>query len=279
MTVHDLGRGELPEYQRPILNAHREFLREAYEFLASLPTDFLEADPPAVEKSVPYVLFVKLVQLGRVLHRLVETGYSDEAEPIARAMVSAGLNLVAIVDEDAPGRALRFVQHTQELRRGLLRAYVEEGYFAQEEADNREAKIRDDEERVLHRYAAKGVEPRALGRRPDTWHGLSDRELAERMNVRRWYNFYYKNFSDEAHVNVSAVARDLRRLYEERRVHVGPKHLDPWMVLFASAESIGECLGQLDTHFGLGRREETDAINERMAQALREHRSHMPLES
>jgi hypothetical protein len=48
------------------------------------------------------------------------------------------------------------------------------------------------------------------------------------------------------------------------------------MVVFASADTIGETLGQIDTLYGLKRRAEIDAINERFGEALKKHRAAMP---
>jgi hypothetical protein len=227
--------------------------------------------------AIPYVLFAKLIQLGRSVHFLVASGYTEEAEPLGRAMVSAALSLVGIADKNPDARALRFMEQASEIRGQLIKGYIDEGYAKADEIEPRDAEWRREEQDLLARYAKKGIVPTKIADvNPFTWHGLSDYKLSIAMNASRWYNLYYRNFSDEAHANVAAVTRALRLLYDKKTVKVGPSFNDPWMVMFASGDTIGECLGQLDTLYALKRRAETDKINETFGEALRKHRAAMP---
>lgn len=267
-----------PDYMVAVIEAHDRFLREAYAFFASLKVERVDGDGyPKPGTVIPYVLFAKLIQLGRAVHRLVATGYTEEAEPVARAMVSAALNLVGIADADSDARALRFIEQQRELRAQLMQGYIDEGYMTADDAAALDKEWRAQEDAIFRHFGEKGVVPaRIEGANPFTWHGLSDKKLATKMKASRWYNLYYRNFSDEAHANVASVASAVRMLNEERKIHVGPKFKDPWMLMFASGDTIGECLGQLDTLYSAGRRAEVEAINERFGEALKKHRAAMP---
>src|SRR5687767_14541629 len=100
-----------PAYMLPLIEAHDVFLRSSYEFFASIKVDFRDEDGlPKPGVAIPYVLFAKLIQLGRSVHFLIASGYTEEAEPLGRAMVSAALSVVGIADKDADARALRFME-------------------------------------------------------------------------------------------------------------------------------------------------------------------------
>lgn len=262
----------------PLLEAHDRFLRESYAFFASITVPFTDDEGlPRPGIAIPYVLFAKLIQLGRGLHFLVSSGYTEEAEPLGRAMVSAGLNLVAIADKDPDARALRFMEQSQEIRAQLIKGYIGEGYVKPDEIAAQDKEWRAQEADLLARLAKKGIVPAKIAdENKFTWHGLSDYKLAVAMKASRWYNLYYRNFSDEAHANVAGVTRAFRLLYGKQIVQVGPTFNDPWMLMFASGDTIGESLGQLDTLYGLNRRAEVDSINERFGEALKKHRAAMP---
>lgn len=277
-SVELLPPRQPPEYMLPLIAAHDWFLRESYDFFASISLTFTDAEGlPKPGVVIPYILFAKLIQLGRSVHFLVASGYTEEAEPLGRAMVSAALNLVGIADKDPDARALRFMEQSQAERAHLIEGYIAEGYVSESEIAQRDKEWRAQEAELLKRFADKGIVPTKIDDQNKwTWHGLSDRKLAEVMNASRWYNLYYRNFSDEAHANAAGVTRALRLLIGKQNVRVGPSFNDPWMLMFASGDTIGECLGQLDTLYGLKRRLEIDAINERFAAALKAHRAAMP---
>lgn len=277
-SVEQLPARKPPDYMVPLLEAHDRFLRESYAFFASITVAFADEDGlPKPGVVIPYVLFAKVIQLGRAVHFLVASGYTEEAEPLGRAMVSAALNIVGIVDKESDARALRFMEQSQEIRAQLIKGYIEEGYVSEKEIAERDAEWRTQEADLLKRLAEKGIVPAKIDDENKwTWHGLSDYKLAKAMNASRWYNLYYRNFSDEAHANVAGVTRALRLLTGKQLVRVGPSFNDPWMLMFASGDTIGESLGQLDTLYGLKRRPEVDAINQRFGEALKKHRAAMP---
>src|SRR5207244_1072341 len=131
---------------------------------------------------------------------LVANGYTEEAEPLGRAMVSAALSLVGIADKDPDARALRFMDQAREIRGHLIKGYIEEGYAKADEIEPRDVEWRKQEEDLLAQYAKKGIVPTKIDdENKFTWHGLSDYKLAKIMNASRWYNLYYRNFSDEEH--------------------------------------------------------------------------------
>src|SRR5437867_5558311 len=133
-SVEQLPARKPPDYMVPLIQAHDRLLRESYAFFASIKVAF--ADDEGLPKPgvvIPYVLFAKLIQLGRAIHFLVANGYTEEAEPLGRAMVSAALNVVGIVDKEPDARALRFMEQSQEIRAALIKGYIEEGYGSEKE--------------------------------------------------------------------------------------------------------------------------------------------------
>ena len=75
-----------PEYMVPLIDAHDTFLGESCEFFTSIRVKFADDDGlPKPGVAIPYVIFAKLIQLGRSVHLLVSSGYTEEAEPLGRA--------------------------------------------------------------------------------------------------------------------------------------------------------------------------------------------------
>lgn len=78
-------------------------------------------------------------------------------------------------------------------------------------ADTYEASASANDAAVLAEYAKHGVTPTKLGTR-DTWHGLSDHELFDRMKAAWWYDLFYAPFSDEAHANAATLGPEILAL-------------------------------------------------------------------
>lgn len=253
--LEDQGRRHRPS---DLLGAHRAMLREAFDFfaLAQLRLD-------RIGRYVPYAIFLHLLQRGRSLDLLLNSGYVEAAKPVARAMIGAALNIVAILDADSDGRALQFVVHQRPLRKRGLDRLVDHHLLTRERATQIDTVESDLEDKALAGWAAAGITPLRLGKGTETWSGLTDRQLADRMKASHWYDLYYGPFSDMgAHGNVGAVAGDLASLIAGA-VTIGPRPNDPTHVVMASVEAIGESLQQLDRHLGTGRVAEAKAIREK----------------
>ena len=87
--MKDKPRAELPADQRELLRAFGQFLR-GHGDAAVDAAPYLDQGPGAF---VLYVLFLRVLQLGRTVQELCIVGHSLEAQLIARAMVSASLSI------------------------------------------------------------------------------------------------------------------------------------------------------------------------------------------
>lgn len=74
---------------------------------ASMP-DGIDMSAEPVGRWVALALLARLLHLGEAIHRLVDERFGDAVEPLARAMTSASISIVTIVDGDSDNRALAF---------------------------------------------------------------------------------------------------------------------------------------------------------------------------
>lgn len=268
--------GLTPQQARTaLITSHEHLLRDSFHFL--------ERNPPPLDsigRYVPYAIFGYLLRLGRALHLLVTHDYVEEAKPIARTMVGTALNIVAIVDgnvdgrAEADGRALQYVTYQRRLRRRGLQRLVDHNFLTPERREAIDAADTDEEEKVLAGYKSAGIEPIKLGTRTDTWSGLNDYELAVKMKAKHWYDLYYGPFSDlGAHGNIGSVSSQIAGMLAGEFI-VGPIGAEPAILahlLMASVESIGQCLEQLDQHYGLGRNAEVLELRRAAWQAVEDY--------
>lgn len=255
MTNHmDLGRA---------LTAHRSLL------------DTAEGMPGAIDLSkervghwVPLVLFARLVHLGEAVHRLVEQGFTDVADPLTRAMVSAAMNIVAIVDKDSDGRALAFLAIVPRIRKKRLEALVRHELLSRGDADQIESEHAANDQMVLAEYGRKGVRAAKIGGGKG-WHGLTfDECLFKTMDAGFWYDLYYSPFSDDVHVNAAAIGPEIAALRNGNQLEFGPRMSNPGITLMASNQAICQALRQLDSQRGWGRQEQIDELFHRTRQEI-----------
>src|SRR5713101_1617129 len=236
------------------LDAHRSLLDASQQMPGEID---LSKEP--VGRWVPLVLFARLVHLGEAVHRLVEDGFTDAAEPLTRAMVSAAINIVAIVDSDSDSRALAFLAVVAKILNERLKALVRHGLVSQEAANQINADATASEGKVLDQYAEKGVTPSKIGPGKN-WHGLTDKDLFVKMSAEFWYDLYYAPFSDDAHVNAAAIGPEITALRGGAGLEFGPRTADPGIALIASCQVISQALRQLDTQRAWGRQKEIDTL-------------------
>jgi hypothetical protein len=241
-----------------LIAAFDRLMRETYQLFADKPPTL-----DSIGKWVPYAIFGHLLRLGRALYMLVSNGYVDEARPIARAMIATALNIVAIVDGDSPGRALQYLFYQRPLRRKALDRLVAQKRLTKERRDAIDSADTDAEDKTLAGYATAGITPKTLGNNPQTWHGLTDKQLAEAMQASHWYDLYYGPLSDMgAHGNVTSLGSLVQDMLDGRFV-IGPSGGDPSHVLMAAIEAVGQAAEQLEKHYALGRSAEVLEIRER----------------
>jgi hypothetical protein len=102
-----------------------------------------------------------------------------------------------------------------------------------------------------------GVYQRKMGLRKDTWHGLTDRELFEKMRMSLWYEIFYRAFSDESHVNARAISVEVSEVLAAD-IGLGSK--------------FAPCGAQLNLAFEWDRRPEIVKISEPFEEALKVYR-------
>lgn len=258
---------KLPPEQAKLLQAHRVFMEEAYEFIAAAAQGRLTG----IGRVMPYAVAIRLLQHARAMHLLVQAGYPEEAEVLARTMTVTCASLVALIDDESDGRALQFLKHSQVLRRKKIDGYVAQDMVSAEEANAWDAKLREGEEKLLADYAAHGITPAPLGDSDMYWHGIGETALFERMKADRWIDLFYRPFSEEAHGAVSTLADALHALTGRRPITLGPTFSDPRIVIGASFETIAQALDQINRHFELDRTKQVEAITSRMKDAVHEY--------
>lgn len=241
-----------------LIAAFDRLMRETYQLFAEKPPKL-----DSIGKWVPYAIFGHLLRLGRALYLLLSQGYVDEARPTARAMMATALNIVTIVDGDSDGRALQYIAHQRPLRRKALDRLVAQKHLTPERRDAIDSADTDAEDKSLAGYAAAGIIPKRLGNNPNTWHGLTDRDLAHAMKASHWYDIYYGPLSDMgAHGNVTSLGSLVTDMLGGHFV-IGPTDGDPSHVLMAAIEAVGQAAEQLEKHYALGRSGEVLEMRQR----------------
>ena len=148
------------------------------------------------------------------------------------------------------------------------------------EYKRQEAELTSLEDKAIAILAEKGVVPTRLGARTDTFTGLNNEwELFEKMKATRWYLTYYKDFSDEAHVNANVLYTEMvEQLSGEN--HIGAKFEDPLYLLAATAEIILKTLGLINSAFNLKQDAAVREIDGRISEALLKfaHETGRPIE-
>jgi hypothetical protein len=267
--------------QAPMLSAANNFLRDADTFLASA-----EGKPGSIRISVPYALYARMMQLGRAINFLAASGYAEEAKPLARAILSTAIAIKLITvddlratppptgqtvdfDKESDGRALAYLAHHYVIRRRQNQGYLQRGWVDKAKVDEIEKEVDAQDAATLVDYANHGITPSAkLGNRPDSWHGLSDEDAADRVGVGDCYALYYRPFSEELHGSEPAVRAELERVLTTGTVSLGPRFDDPYPVLRALVDAVGGALLSLDRQFGIGRAAEIHKVAEPLVAAL-----------
>jgi hypothetical protein len=256
-------RADLPGEQRDLLAALGQYLQAIATLLPGVSAHV--KDGPAA--TLLYVLFVRTLQLGRALQDLCIAGYADESRLIGRAMVSAGLTALLIADQDSDSRALLYALEQRKTRRERGTALVRHALMAQsvfEEDDAKQTKLEDE---TLARHEAAGTRVAAkLGHRP-TWSGLSDRQVAGRLNKLHWYDLLYGPASDVTHVSIASMEAELDAL-SSGNVYIGPRFTTPFMAVFNAGQVVSGVSRCLSGYFGLDAKELIDGADANLKTAI-----------
>lgn len=220
--------------------AHEGYLRAIHDI----------ADPMlpggALGRTIAYSLFKYILQLGRATHALVELGYGDEAQPVVRAMISATVNLVFIVESNNPdGWALRYwlelTAHElhlleRERRLGRFEAGVIDARL--QETRDLDAQAREQAERDGMILPDKLVDPFRHSAREDTWTGLSDRAMFESLQLADWREAEYFYFSTIVHAQATSLIPITNSIMDGKLPATGPHHRTPVAVVATSYNAV-----------------------------------------
>jgi hypothetical protein len=256
-------RADLPIEQRDLLAALGQYLHAIATLLPRVSEHVM--DGPAA--TVLYVLFVRTLQLGRPLQDLCIAGYADESRLLGRAMVSAGLTSLLIAEEDCDSRALLYAFQQRETRRKRGAALVRHRLMEQSAFEEDDAKQTALEDETLAKHEAAGTRVAAkLGDRP-TWSGLSDRQVAERLNKLHWYDLLYGPASDITHVGIVAMETELDAL-SSGNIHIGPRFTTPFIAVFNAGQVVSGVSRRLSDYFGLDAKELIDGADANLKSAI-----------
>jgi hypothetical protein len=267
-------KGESQEYRR-LVAAHDRYIRGVAGVV--IPA----ANPSgSVGRWVPYALYHHLIQLSRALHALVVLGYSDEALPIGRAMLSASVYSIFLVTSTNPdGWALRYwVQLTNQEQRMLLREQ-RISRFDPERVAGKLARTSSDHDGLIAAARAEGIDlPDKLisegEKKPrDTWTGLTDKGLFKHLNLADWHETEYDYLSTAIHVQPVSLLPIRDDLIEGKKPVLGPHFRMPLAAVTASVNSIRFSTLAMLKHYRLeDRLSDVDALSADISAALDAYR-------
>jgi hypothetical protein len=180
----------------------------------------------------------RAIQLQRTVHDGAVLGYSEELEPIARAMLSAMVTLAYIGRgrgaREREARVLAWLVDQRKSQRHL-HSYLWRARRARKAALDAQAATQDAAERaMLAEAAARGVGPAPKVGKAPTWTGLKDFDLFKRTGYLRFYRDYYAQWSDDSHAGPTSLNSAVFKT-RQGQIEVGPTGASPWWVLYATA--------------------------------------------
>jgi hypothetical protein len=252
------------EWIPPLLKAHADLLHRAHELLKANSTS-----AKGIGLSLSFALEMHVLQLGRGLQLLCEGGYAEVAESTARTMVSAAVNLLAILKADSDRVALQYLLYSVQRRRKYLAGLVKNNLLTREQAGAYDAAVGERDDAVLAQYKKQGIEPSELGGdRKDTWSSLTDRALFEYAGVLPWYEVHYVPLSDGAHASVPALAFELTAMKQGALV-TGPRWTDPILLVSISIDVVGGTLTTFVPRLNADASDSAQKIQNEAADAMR----------
>lgn len=266
--------GDTASYRR-LLTAHDQYMRAVYSLMADVK--------PAgrIGRWVPYALFIHVFQMARAVHALLDLGYAEEALPIGRSMISATMSLLFIVTSDDPeGWSLRYWLQLGQQERRMLERELRLGRFDEDAIKDFIQQSNDTESGAIREAAAGGIilpdklpTPGRGKPRDDTWTGLSDKALAERVGLLDWYEGEYDYLSTVTHAQAVALMPIVHGLMEGHLPTIGPHFRSPLPAVGVSYTSVKYAMLALIKHFDLVARDpEFQAANALMSAAIETYR-------
>ena len=280
----------LPEEQALDLSApppgdaalYQSLVATYYGYLRTIH-ELIRDDKPAGAIGIwlPYALFIRILQQGRAVHLLVQQGYGDEPLPIARAMISGAMTLLFIETSGNPdGWGLRYWLQLDEQERRLLDRELRLKRFDEERIRAVIAAARRNVQELVDATSREGIvipsklpDPSRKRPRADTWTGLSDKALAEHLNLLDWYDGEYAYLSSMTHAQAISVKPIADQLMSGHLPTIGPHYREPLAAIAVAVSAIKYGFLGFMSHFGLvGRDPAFQAANNAMSEAINSYR-------
>ncbi|MDP9225910.1 MAG: DUF5677 domain-containing protein [Actinomycetota bacterium] len=208
----------------------------------------------------------RAIQLQRTVHDGAVLGYSEELEPVARAMLSAMVTLAYIGrGRGASEREARVLAWLVDQRRSRLRLhdYLWRARRVKKAALEANAALQDAAGRaMLAEAAARGVVPAPKVGKWPTWTGLNEYELFRRTGYLRFYRDYYALWSDDSHAGPTSLNSAVLKT-RRGQLDIGPTGASPWWVLYATARFGINIVAHVNKIYGLRRDKEILALWQR----------------
>jgi len=262
--------GNSTSYQA-LVAAHERYLRQLHAIVQ------IDLRGRPIGDWLPYALFVHILQLGRAVQTLVAAGFPDEALPLTRAMISAMMNLLFIVTSGNPnGWALRYWLQLGEMEQRFLARELKRMRFDEatvrkliDEAGQNVAGAKSQAAREGVQLPDKIAASDRGQPRMDTWTGLSDRALAERVGQVDAYETEYDYASAITHVQAVALKPIANALIEGKAVGTGPYFGPPLPAIGSSYNASSAALLGIAKHFGLADKlPDIDVVTKEMRDAI-----------
>jgi Family of unknown function (DUF5677) len=261
--------GESQEY-RDLVGAFDCYLRDVARVVLA------DASPVGpVGRWVPYALFHHLMQLARAIQAGVRIGYSDEALPAGRSMLSAAANLIFIIGSGNPnGWALRYWLQVADVETRMLERELGLGRFDKTAIERILKDTEANREGAIAAATAEGITypdkligPGRTTPRDDTWTGLSDKALFDRVGLADWYQTEYDYLSTITHAQAVCLLALRDQLMAGSKPSLGPHFRSPLPVIVSAFNSVKFASLAMVNHYGLSL-PDIDRANAAMSSAV-----------
>lgn len=265
VTIEEVPAPAIPDDQRHLLDTYRDLIRKAVS-LAGPAGKTANASPA---NFIVFVLFGRLVQLGRTIRIVSLLGYAHEAQALARTSLNVMADLLFIRQAEPDRRALLHALYSQKRRRTAEKGRVKHGFLTQADYDRWDTDQTKKEEEALKGFLKGKLEPaEKMGDGP-TWTGLKDLEVFRLVGRGDFYDLFYVPFSDAVHGNIMGARQEVIQA-KTGLISVGPRfpgRILGWVVQ-ASADALIVGLRQIDQQFALAIDAKIDPLQREVFEAL-----------
>jgi len=206
----------------PDLGAHKAIGRELGHYVRSIGAFQEEVPAPTSRLAwVPQALGARILSSSACAVLAFRDGYTHDAQTLTRSIAGAVISHAAMLQGDTDARAYLF------LAQGLARARRQRHNLVL--AGTMDAAMDAAVSRAMEEQWATqlkelwpGVVPAKLGSGRETWSGLGDADLADRIGATSLYRLVFAPLSDATHVTSLVVQAVLESLTQIGHLSIGP---------------------------------------------------------